>query len=117
LPINKLEIIPIPVSTDVKFDEDIVNLTLRSIKNINSLELVDKDILVIAQKIISKKEGRFVNLRNITPSKKALEINKLVKKDPRLIELILQESKQIIKIFNNTIIVETNKDMCVLTLE
>lgn len=109
MPINKLEIIPIPVSTEIKIDEDIVDLLVRSIKKINSLQLLDKDILVVAQKIISKKEGRFVNLRDVRPSKNALKISKLVNKDPRLVELILKESRQVVKIFNRTIIVETNQ--------
>lgn len=108
MPIKKLEIIPIPVLTEIKIDEDIVDLLLRSVKKINS-KLIDKDILVIAQKIISKQEGRFVNLRDIIPSQNALEINKYVNKDPRLIEVILRESKQIVRIFNSTIIAETKQ--------
>ena len=108
MPIKKLEIIPVPVSTEITIDDDIVNLLLRSVNKIGS-KLIDKDILVIAQKIISKQEGRFVNLRDITPSQNALEINKYVNKDPRLIEVILRESKQIVRIFNNTIIAETKQ--------
>jgi coenzyme F420-0:L-glutamate ligase/coenzyme F420-1:gamma-L-glutamate ligase len=51
----------------------------------------------------------FVELARVIPSKQALEIKKSVDKDPRLIELILQESRKIIKIFNKTMIVETNQ--------
>lgn len=73
------------------------------------IKIKNKDILVIAQKIISKQEGMFVELARVIPSKQALEIKKSVDKDPRLIELILQESRKIIKIFNKTMIVETNQ--------
>ena len=73
------------------------------------IKLKNKDILVIAQKIISKQEGMFVELARVIPSKQALEIRKSVNKDPRIIELILQESRKIIKIFNKTMIVETNQ--------
>ena len=50
----------------------------------------DGDIVVIAQKIVSKSEDRFVNLSDVIPGKRALTYAKHVQKDPRLIELILQ---------------------------
>jgi coenzyme F420-0:L-glutamate ligase/coenzyme F420-1:gamma-L-glutamate ligase len=62
---------------------------------------------VIAQKIISKSENRILNLKNIIPSKKALEIFSIHEKDPRLIELILRESLDIIRLTNKNLIVET----------
>ena len=72
----------------------------------NRIELQNGDILVIAQKIVSKAEGRRVNLKTITPSKKALELSSICDKDPRLIELILQESNEVVRIRPGTIIVE-----------
>ena len=62
---------------------------------------------MIAQKIISKSENRILNLKNIIPSKKALEIFSIHEKDPRLIELILRESLDIIRLTNKILIVET----------
>lgn len=75
----------------------------------NDLSINDGDIFVIAQKIVSKSEGRLVNFSSITPSNQALEIEKITKKDPRFIELVLQQSKKVIRTKFNTLIVEHKK--------
>ena len=72
----------------------------------NSISLQDDDILVFAQKIISKAEGRAVNLTTVTPSPRALELSKQTEKDARVIELILRESVEVLRIRVGTIIVE-----------
>jgi len=64
------------------------------------------DIFIIAQKIVSKAEGRLVNLSTLTPSVQALEIEKITKKDPRFIEAVLNESKSVLRTRFNTLIVE-----------
>jgi len=64
------------------------------------------DILVLAQKIVSKAEGRWVNLASIQPSPQAIELANRIEKDPRVIELVLRESNQIIRTRKGTIIVE-----------
>jgi coenzyme F420-0:L-glutamate ligase / coenzyme F420-1:gamma-L-glutamate ligase len=66
----------------------------------------DGDILVIAQKIVSKAENRLVNLTTVSPSKEAQVLAEQSKKDPRLVELILRESKEILRVRPGTIIVE-----------
>ena len=110
MPIRKLEIIPISVLSEIKPNDNLIEIILSSLQSSNEdLQIKNKDILVIAQKIVSKQEGMFVELARVIPSKQALEIRKSVDKDPRLIELILQESRKIIKIFNKTMIVETNQ--------
>jgi coenzyme F420-0:L-glutamate ligase / coenzyme F420-1:gamma-L-glutamate ligase len=53
----------------------------------------DGDIVVVTSKIVSKAEGRFVNLRDVTPSAQAQEVAQVTRKDPRLVELILRESR------------------------
>jgi coenzyme F420-0:L-glutamate ligase/coenzyme F420-1:gamma-L-glutamate ligase len=70
------------------------------------MNLADGDILVIAQKIISKSEDRFVNLNDISPSERAIELAQHVDKDARLIELVIEESKSILRYRSGTIIVE-----------
>jgi coenzyme F420-0:L-glutamate ligase/coenzyme F420-1:gamma-L-glutamate ligase len=72
----------------------------------DSIQLQDNDILVLAQKIVSKAEGRMVNLETVTPSEKALELSKTTEKDPRIIELILEESNEILRMRPGAIIVE-----------
>lgn len=66
----------------------------------------DGDILVIAQKIISKSEDRFVNLETVSPSIEAIDLAQRINKDARLLELILQESNSILRYRPGTIIVE-----------
>jgi coenzyme F420-0:L-glutamate ligase / coenzyme F420-1:gamma-L-glutamate ligase len=65
------------------------------------------DILVIAQKIVSKSEGRVVELSRIMPSPKARKLASSLKKDPRLIEVILRESRRIVR-SERVLIVETH---------
>jgi coenzyme F420-0:L-glutamate ligase/coenzyme F420-1:gamma-L-glutamate ligase len=72
----------------------------------NAIQIQDGDILVIAQKIVSKAEGRMVDLATITPSQKALELAGPTEKDPRVIELILRESNEILRTRPGAIIVE-----------
>ena len=73
------------------------------------LPLLDGDVLVVAQKIVSKSEGRAVDLRSVTPSDEAVRLSaELDDKDPRLLELILRESRRIVAKGRSTIIVETH---------
>ena len=72
----------------------------------NDLSLHNGDVLVIAQKIVSKAEGRLVNLTTIEPSDAALDYARLTEKDPRLVELILSESHEVLRVRKNLIIVE-----------
>ena len=71
-----------------------------------SISLKDKDVLIIAQKIISKSEDRFIDLKTVDPSEKAIEVSKKTDKDPRLVELILQESCEIIRAEKGILVVE-----------
>jgi coenzyme F420-0:L-glutamate ligase / coenzyme F420-1:gamma-L-glutamate ligase len=68
--------------------------------------LQDRDILVIAQKIVSKAEGRIVHLSQVEPSARAHELAVHCEKDPRLVELILRESREVLRIRTGTMIVE-----------
>lgn len=72
----------------------------------NQISFEDHDILVIAQKIVSKAEGRAMNLANVTPSPQAIELAGETEKDARFVELILQESRQVLRTRPGTIIVE-----------
>jgi coenzyme F420-0:L-glutamate ligase/coenzyme F420-1:gamma-L-glutamate ligase len=71
-----------------------------------NLDLQDNDIIVIAQKIVSKSEGRLVNLATVSPSESAIELGIKTEKDPRLVELILRESHKVLRTRPGTIIVE-----------
>ena len=66
----------------------------------------DNDIIVIAQKIVSKAENRYVNLADIRPSNEALQLAAETNKDPRLVELILSQSKRVVRRRRDVLIVE-----------
>lgn len=104
--LKKIEIIPIYLNININPKVKLLNTLLESIKNNNQI-IKNGDIIVIAQKIISKNEGRSVNLKNIIPSCRSIELGRKINKDPRIVELILQESRKIVRVFNNTIITET----------
>ncbi|MFB5597662.1 MAG: coenzyme F420-0:L-glutamate ligase [Nitrosopumilaceae archaeon] len=97
-----LEIIPISIKHDIEQNEKLGNLIASKAK------LADDDILVVSQKIISKQEGQIVYLDSVIPSLLALGISSEYEKDPKLIEVILSESKRIVRMENGIIIVETN---------
>lgn len=63
----------------------------------SSIVLENRDILVIAQTVVSKAEGRIVRLTDVTPSAQAIELAALCRKDPRLVEVILRESNEVIR--------------------
>jgi len=73
----------------------------------NGMTLEDWDIVVVSQKIVSKAEGRLVNLGQLRPSKRAEELAKLTNKDARLVEYVLKESKRVLGIAEQALVVET----------
>jgi coenzyme F420-0:L-glutamate ligase / coenzyme F420-1:gamma-L-glutamate ligase len=104
--VKKIEIIPIPLTKDIKPHDRLDVLILKAIKA-SQKNLVDNDILVIAHKIISKAEGRIVNLMDVKPSPRSNNIARENGKDARIIEIILDESKEIVRLSNGIIITET----------
>jgi len=72
------------------------------------IELADDDVLVVAHKIVSKAEGRLVNLNEVQPSAQALELGRELDKDPALVEVILAESRRIVRKGGRALIVETH---------
>jgi coenzyme F420-0:L-glutamate ligase/coenzyme F420-1:gamma-L-glutamate ligase len=97
-----LQILPIYIEKEITVDDDLSKLI------IISTDIHDGDIIVIAQKIISKHEGRVVELSTVKPSLLAEGISSQYNKNPQIVELILSESKRIIRMKNGLIIVETN---------
>ncbi|MEN8171288.1 MAG: coenzyme F420-0:L-glutamate ligase [Chloroflexota bacterium] len=91
----------------VKPGDDLAQIILSAL-SYSQISLQDGDVLVLAQKIVSKAEGRLVNLNDITPSLKAETLGIETEKDPRLVELILSESKEILRTRLGLIIVEHN---------
>ena len=97
-----LQILPVHIEKEITPDDNLSKII------INSTDIVDGDILVIAQKVISKQEGRIVALSSVKTSLLSEGISSQYNKDPRIIELILSESKRIVRMKGGLIIVETN---------
>ena len=97
-----LQILPVHIEKEITPDDNLSKII------INSTDIDDGDILVIAQKVISKQEGRIVELSSVKPSLLSEGISSQYNKDPRIIELILSESKRIVRMKGGLIIVETN---------
>lgn len=89
----------------VQMGDDLASLLLTALSE-NSLELRDGDILVLAQKIVSKAEGRAVELGGVRPSAEAQRLAAETEKDARLVQLILDESGEVLRARPGLLIVE-----------
>jgi coenzyme F420-0:L-glutamate ligase/coenzyme F420-1:gamma-L-glutamate ligase len=101
-----IQITPIRVSDHIRPDNDLGVVILEAIAD-SQIEIQNGDILVVTHKIVSKAEGRVIDLTRIRPSPKAIRMAKEHDKDPRVMELILKESIQILRAKNGIIISET----------
>ncbi len=102
---KNLTFIPIPNIPLVSPGDDIAQLIVAALAT-NGQSLLTGDIIVVAQKIVSKAEDRFVDLKTVTPSTRALELAALTKKDPRQVEVILWDTTEIIRAKPGVLIVQ-----------
>lgn len=96
-----LTLTPLPNIPLIEKGDDLVQIILE-----NSPSLEDGDIFVLAQKIVSKAEGRLVNLADVEPSPRALQLATATQKDARVVELILSESNEVVRTRPGLIVVE-----------
>ena len=89
----------------IRQGDNLADVILQALSE-NNIALDDNDIFVLAQKIVSKAEGRAVNLASVTASQPAIELAVETEKDARFVELVLQESNQVLRTRPGTIIVE-----------
>jgi len=89
----------------IRQNDNLADILLSSLAQA-SIELQNDDILVLAQKIVSKAEGRMRNLTEISPSARAIELAEQTQKDARVVELMLEESNEILRTRVGAIIVE-----------
>jgi coenzyme F420-0:L-glutamate ligase/coenzyme F420-1:gamma-L-glutamate ligase len=105
---NSILIIPVLGLPEIKPGDNLVRAVIdASVKQ--GLNFKDKDVLVFAQKVVSKSEGRIVKIGDVSPSSFALETGKLLDKDPRIVEIILGESRRIVKMDRGRLIVENSQ--------
>ena len=94
---NNVIFIPVLGMPEINVSDNIPELIIDCLKK-NEEKIMQNDILVITQKIVSKAEDRIIDLKSIKPTKKALNLSESLNKDARLIQLILNESKSIVKL-------------------
>lgn len=90
--------------------DDLARIIVDAAKG-NGLSIEDGDVLAIAQKIFSKAEGKVVKLGDIVPSKEAEEIARTTLRDPRLVELVLRETQEVLKASPEILIVKDKRGL------
>lgn len=101
---DPVHIIPLRLPL-VEPGDDLASLLIESIGD-SGQSLREGDVLVLAQKIVSKSENRYVALADVVPSARAIDLAAAVEKDPRLVELILQESNEVVRHRAGVLVVE-----------
>ena len=105
LHMEKLELIALESVPLIKAGDDLAAIALEALARMR-LSLEDRDVLVFAQKIVSKSEGRMIRLKDMEPSPRARELARIADKDARLIEIILGESREVMRVRAGVIVVE-----------
>jgi coenzyme F420-0:L-glutamate ligase/coenzyme F420-1:gamma-L-glutamate ligase len=100
-----MEFFALPGIPEVLPGDDVVAILTATLEGAG-LSLQQGDLLVIAQKIISKAENRYIFLDEVTPGARALALAPQCEKDPRLVELILQESDEVMRVRPGVIVVQ-----------
>ncbi len=103
----QLTLTPLPGIPLIRPGDDLAEIILAALRRAG-LEMADGDVLVLAQKIVSKAEGRIVDLSTVAPSQNALRLAAETNKDARVVELILQESRAVVRARPGLIVVEHN---------
>ena len=93
---SALTLIPLSGVPLVQPGDDLAGIVIQALAASNE-RLQPRDVLIVAQKIVSKAESRSVDLRTVTPSPRALELAGATAKDPRVVELILAESTEVLR--------------------
>ncbi len=103
---KSIQIIPIENLPLINNGDNLGKLIVEAAEN-QKTPLQEKDVIVVTHVVVSKAEGNVINLDHVAPSEKAKEIAEKTGKDPALVEVILQETKEIIRLSQNSIITET----------
>lgn len=101
---RQLTIIPLSGIPDIRSGDNISEIIINNARSHN-ISIFSNDILIITQKIISKSESRLIDLRTVNISTSAIEIATITGKDARLVQLILDESQEVLRVRQGLIIV------------
>jgi len=102
---NELTLLALPGVPEVRSGDSLCALVLDAIDRAGR-GLCTGDVLIVAQKIVSKAEGRQVALRDMEPSARAQQLAQAADKDPRLMELVLREARAVLRVKPGVVIVE-----------
>ena len=102
---DRLELFALPGLPIVQAGDDLPALILAGLERAGQV-LRERDVVVIAQKIVSKAEGRTVDLADVVPSARALALAAEVGKDPRIVEVVLSESTKVVRSRPNLMIMQ-----------
>ena len=105
--VRPIQIIPVPGLPEIRPGDQLAKLIAASLSD-REITVRAGDVFVVAQKIVSKAQGRIVLLETVTPSPAATEWARKWGKDPRIIELVLSESKSILRMERGIIVSETS---------
>jgi coenzyme F420-0:L-glutamate ligase / coenzyme F420-1:gamma-L-glutamate ligase len=102
---GRVEVLPVEGLPEVQAGDRLGELLARAVAAGHET-LDDNDVVVMSQKIVSKAEGRLVELAEVDPGERALELADRLGKDPRLVELVLRESVDVVRAERDVLIVE-----------
>jgi coenzyme F420-0:L-glutamate ligase / coenzyme F420-1:gamma-L-glutamate ligase len=105
---KRLELIGIDGIGEIRAGDSIAHLICDACSR-RAIQIADGDVLVVAQKVVSKAEGRTVILSNVQPSERAKALARELDKEPELVEVILGESRKVIRTGGRALIVETHQ--------
>jgi coenzyme F420-0:L-glutamate ligase/coenzyme F420-1:gamma-L-glutamate ligase len=102
--VNGIQVLPITGIPEISSGDDLADVLI----SLSSLNLENGDVLVVTHKIVAKAEGRIVDLRTVEPSALAKQFAREYGKDPRQIEVVLRETRRIVRMDRGVIISETH---------
>jgi coenzyme F420-0:L-glutamate ligase / coenzyme F420-1:gamma-L-glutamate ligase len=103
----KLEVIPIEHVPEIHSDLDLPKCLLGAVRD-SGIAIQPLDIVAVTQKVVSKAEGQVVLLSTVEPSTNSVAVARRMKKDPRLVEVILRESRRVVRMRGDVLICETH---------
>jgi coenzyme F420-0:L-glutamate ligase/coenzyme F420-1:gamma-L-glutamate ligase len=102
-----VQVIPVKGMPRVKTGDRLTQQIIESLEK-SGVTLQDSDVVVVTQKIVSKAEGRIVRVEDVRPGRKAKELARKLRKDPRTVQIVLHESKRIVRRGHGVLITETH---------
>ncbi len=103
---SSIQIIGLTGIPEISQGSDLAQIIVNASEK-NGIAIQDGDIVVVTQKIVSKAEGRMIDISSVDPSPFALRISSIMEKDPKVVEVVLSETERIVRMVKGLIIVQT----------